>query len=182
MSTLNKDRAELRRLVESYGKEDVIKYVNHINESFLGTTLAIVAGLIGFKLIKGLLTGLIGTGMAVKAKQKLQELEQCQSEMAEILAKYPEAQNKLSVVLRNRLKYVKTREHVLSFAEMGIGLSKVLSDYGMEEEDINRFVELFDQVKYIQDEAFKYYKEETLEKLGGKTSPESQLSRAMFGK
>ena len=33
MRNLNKDRAELKRLVESYGKADVLKYVNHVDES-----------------------------------------------------------------------------------------------------------------------------------------------------
>lgn len=32
-SAVNKDRTILKRLVESYGKEDVMKYVNHLNES-----------------------------------------------------------------------------------------------------------------------------------------------------
>ncbi len=33
MRTIEKDRAALRCLVESYGKEDVMKYVNHLNEA-----------------------------------------------------------------------------------------------------------------------------------------------------
>ena len=33
MSNIHKDRAELKRLVESYGKTDVLKYVNHVDES-----------------------------------------------------------------------------------------------------------------------------------------------------
>lgn len=32
MKTIDKDRAELKRLVESYGKEDVLNYVKHLNE------------------------------------------------------------------------------------------------------------------------------------------------------
>ena len=32
MRTVNKDRESLKRIVESYGKEDVLKYVKHINE------------------------------------------------------------------------------------------------------------------------------------------------------
>ena len=74
MKQIDKDRKELQRLVESYGKDDVMKYVNHINESFMGTALAVVGGLIGFKLIKGLLLGLLGGATAVKIKQYIQEL------------------------------------------------------------------------------------------------------------
>ena len=33
MKAIDKDRAELKRLVESYGKADVLKYVNHVDES-----------------------------------------------------------------------------------------------------------------------------------------------------
>ncbi len=33
MKTIKQDRKELQRLVESYGKEDVMKYINYINES-----------------------------------------------------------------------------------------------------------------------------------------------------
>ena len=33
MNALNRDRNILKRLVESYGKQDVLKYVNTINES-----------------------------------------------------------------------------------------------------------------------------------------------------
>ena len=32
MKEIDKDRATLKRLVESYGKKDVLEYVNHINE------------------------------------------------------------------------------------------------------------------------------------------------------
>lgn len=32
MNTVKQDRAELKRLVESYGKKDVLTFVNHINE------------------------------------------------------------------------------------------------------------------------------------------------------
>lgn len=32
MANVNKDRETLKRLVESYGKQDVLKFVNHINE------------------------------------------------------------------------------------------------------------------------------------------------------
>ena len=32
MKQIDKDRKELQRLVESYGKEDVMKYVNHLDE------------------------------------------------------------------------------------------------------------------------------------------------------
>jgi hypothetical protein len=32
MNTVNKDRETLKRLVESYGKQDVLKFVNHLNE------------------------------------------------------------------------------------------------------------------------------------------------------
>ena len=34
MSTINKDKAELRRLVESYGKKDVLNFVKHLNEDW----------------------------------------------------------------------------------------------------------------------------------------------------
>lgn len=34
MNTVNRDRNTLRRLVESYGKEDVVKYVRHLNEEY----------------------------------------------------------------------------------------------------------------------------------------------------
>ena len=33
MNTLNRDRNTLKRLVESYGKKDVLNYVRHLNES-----------------------------------------------------------------------------------------------------------------------------------------------------
>ena len=33
MNTLNRDRNVLKRLVESYGKDDVLNYVRHLNES-----------------------------------------------------------------------------------------------------------------------------------------------------
>ena len=180
MKQIDKDRKELQRLVESYGKDDVMKYVNHINESFMGTALAVVGGLIGFKLIKGLLLGLLGGATAVKIKQYIQELEQCQNEMAEILSRYPDVQNTLSRRLENRLKYVKMPDNSFSLGEkIGLGLDRDLA--ALEDEDRARFMELFDRVKYIQDDAFKCYKEDTLEKLGGKTSPASQLRRAMFG-
>jgi hypothetical protein len=32
MKTIDKDRATLKRLVESYGKQDVLKFVKHLNE------------------------------------------------------------------------------------------------------------------------------------------------------
>ena len=32
MKQIDKDRAELKRLVESYGKADVVKFVKHLNE------------------------------------------------------------------------------------------------------------------------------------------------------
>jgi len=32
MNTVNRDRETLKRLVESYGKQDVLKFVNHLNE------------------------------------------------------------------------------------------------------------------------------------------------------
>lgn len=32
MKQIDKDRKELKRLVESYGKQDVLKFVNHLNE------------------------------------------------------------------------------------------------------------------------------------------------------
>ena len=34
MANVNKDRETLKRLVESYGKQDVLKYVNHLNEKW----------------------------------------------------------------------------------------------------------------------------------------------------
>ena len=34
MNTLNRDRNTLKRLVESYGKKDVLNFVRHLNESF----------------------------------------------------------------------------------------------------------------------------------------------------
>lgn len=34
MNTLNRDRNILKRLVESYGKKDVLNYVRHLNEDF----------------------------------------------------------------------------------------------------------------------------------------------------
>ena len=34
MTTLNRDRNTLKRLVESYGKKDVLNFVRHLNESF----------------------------------------------------------------------------------------------------------------------------------------------------
>jgi hypothetical protein len=43
MRTIDKDRAELKRLVESYGKRDVLNYVNHLDEgigSFMRRTFA----------------------------------------------------------------------------------------------------------------------------------------------
>lgn len=43
MSTVNRDRNELRRLVESYGKEDVLNYINHLDEgigSFVRKTVS----------------------------------------------------------------------------------------------------------------------------------------------
>ena len=33
MNTLNRDRNTLKRLVESYGKEDVLNFVRHLNEA-----------------------------------------------------------------------------------------------------------------------------------------------------
>ena len=33
MTTLNRDRNTLKRLVESYGKKDVLNFVRHLNES-----------------------------------------------------------------------------------------------------------------------------------------------------
>lgn len=33
MANVNKDRATLKRLVESYGKQDVLKFINHLNEN-----------------------------------------------------------------------------------------------------------------------------------------------------
>lgn len=36
MKTIDKDRNSLKRLVEAYGKEDVMKYVNHLDEYMLG--------------------------------------------------------------------------------------------------------------------------------------------------
>ena len=37
MKQIDKDRKELQRLVESYGKEDVMKYVNHLDEDYAET-------------------------------------------------------------------------------------------------------------------------------------------------
>lgn len=44
MTTLNRDRNILKRLVESYGKKDVVNFIQHINERYQGTsnTLLIV--------------------------------------------------------------------------------------------------------------------------------------------
>lgn len=36
MNTLNRDRNILKRLVESYGKKDVLKFVEHVDETFPG--------------------------------------------------------------------------------------------------------------------------------------------------
>ena len=33
MNTVKQDRESLKRLVEAYGKEDVVKFIRHINES-----------------------------------------------------------------------------------------------------------------------------------------------------
>ena len=184
MKQIDKDRKELQRLVESYGKQDVMKYVNHLdegtlNESFLGAAGIIVAGLIGFKLIKSLLLGLVGGALGGKIKQKIAELEQCQAEMTEILSRYPDVQENFTRLIRNRLNYVKMPENSYSLGEkLGLGLDRYLTSF--EPEDRDRFLELFNKVRYIQDEAFKYYKEETLEKLGGKTSFASKLDRMMF--
>ena len=184
MSNINKDRKELQRLVESYGKQDVMKYVNHLdegtlNESFLGVAGAIVAGLIGFKLIKSLLLGVAGGVLAVKAKQKIAELEECQAEMTEILSKYPDVQEDISKMLKNRLNYVKVPKGSSLGERIGRGLPEML-EASFEQKDYYRFLQLFKQVQYIQDEAFKYYDEETLEKLGGKTSFASKFKRDVW--
>lgn len=38
MNTLNRDRNTLKRLVESYGKKDVLNFVRHLNENINGLT------------------------------------------------------------------------------------------------------------------------------------------------
>lgn len=40
MNTLLKDRKELKRLVESYGKQDVLNFVKHLNEAFASSTIS----------------------------------------------------------------------------------------------------------------------------------------------
>lgn len=36
MKQIDKDRKELQRLVEAYGKQDVLKFVKHLNEAYTG--------------------------------------------------------------------------------------------------------------------------------------------------
>ena len=99
--------------------------------------------------------------------------------MTEILSRYPDVQENFTRLIRNRLNYVKMPENSYSLGEkLGLGLDRYLTSFDPEDRD--RFLELFNKVRYIQDEAFKYYKEETLEKLGGKTSFASKLDRMMF--
>jgi hypothetical protein len=138
--------------------KDIKEYLineNQINESITGIAAGVVAGIIGYKMLKALIKGLAGKlGLSV-AKKKLKELDDIQNEMKSILEKYPEAQKKMKNTYRHILSGKGGKRDSFFLAESGAFLDKDIEAFSDEDKD--RFKKLFEQVKKIQDGIFKNF-------------------------
>lgn len=134
-----------------------------INESVLGGAAAVIAGIIGYKMLKALLNGLSVKILNGVAKKDSKKLDAIQSEMTEILKKYPEAYENMKYTYDHILRGKGGKRNSICLAESGAFLEKDIKDF--DETDKKRFKELFSQVQEIQDGVLKYYSDWDLEDL-----------------
>lgn len=135
----------------------------YVKESTVGTSVAIIGAIIGYKFFKALLSGMTKIGLGVIAKNKIKELDNIQNEMISILDRYP---NVKDYMLKNggykRILNSKGGKHDGFFflTEFGFGLDEDISSFS--DDDKTRFKQLFKEVRKLQDGVLQFFKEDEL--------------------
>lgn len=135
---------------------------SNINESGLGISLTIIGGIIGYKFLKVLLSGLIATGAGVVAKNQLKELNNIQSEMASLLEKYPDVKKHMlnDNGYKRILKSNGGKSDGFYLSETGAFLDRDIANFSNE--DKTRFKQLFDRVVELREGILQYIESSNL--------------------
>lgn len=132
-----------------------------LNESILTVAGGIIAGIIGYKLIKSLLKGLIMFVGLKTASKELEKLENAQNKMTSILEKYPESQNEIKIKFENILNSKGGKTDSFKLYDLFINENdKVFNTWSSE--DKTSFIKLWSEVIDIQQNALASYSNDTL--------------------
>lgn len=151
-------------------KDYINENVNNTNESAayaLGSLFSeavfIVGVMIGYKTIKALLKGALAVFGWAFIKQDIKKLKDVQTQMAQILSKYPKACDSIKEKYSRQLSGVGGKLGS-SFRLTDLGFLKDDLDF-MEESDKKEFYRLYNMTQDIKERALKNYDDEELKSM-----------------